>query len=223
LIAFMMWSWLSTTIVLMGGDLNAEIEHQTAKDSTTGRPKPLGKRGPRWRIRLARHRARAAHPSHFAFQLAVWPKTVLPLGNRGLGAAMSWISRKGIAAGGLVAAALLAVLLGAAWLWAQWWTADQKSFGAPPLALVVPYLLATITPFMVAGHVVSTIAVRMKMANVVLAGACYAILGVILQALLRGNISAEDRMGWALLGAFTVLGCALGLGIAKLARRFRRR
>ena len=46
-IAFMMWSWLSTTIVLMGGELNAEIEHQTAKDSTTGGPRPLGARGAR--------------------------------------------------------------------------------------------------------------------------------------------------------------------------------
>lgn len=46
-IAFMMWSWLSTTVVLMGGELNAEIEHQTAKDSTTGAPKPLGARGAR--------------------------------------------------------------------------------------------------------------------------------------------------------------------------------
>jgi membrane protein len=46
-IAFMVWSWLSTTIVLMGGELNAEIEHQTAKDSTTGVPKPLGARGAR--------------------------------------------------------------------------------------------------------------------------------------------------------------------------------
>jgi membrane protein len=44
-IVFMMWSWLSTTIVLLGGELNAEIEHQTAKDSTTGAPKPLGERG----------------------------------------------------------------------------------------------------------------------------------------------------------------------------------
>jgi membrane protein len=46
-IAFMVWTWLSTTIVLMGGELNAEIEHQTARDSTTGRPKPLGARGAR--------------------------------------------------------------------------------------------------------------------------------------------------------------------------------
>jgi len=44
-IAFMVWSWLSATIVLLGGELNAEIEHQTAKDSTTGGPKSLGARG----------------------------------------------------------------------------------------------------------------------------------------------------------------------------------
>ena len=44
-IAFMVWTWLSTTVILMGGELNAEIEHQTAKDSTTGSPKPLGARG----------------------------------------------------------------------------------------------------------------------------------------------------------------------------------
>ncbi|HKP27321.1 MAG TPA: YihY/virulence factor BrkB family protein [Dongiaceae bacterium] len=46
-IAFMMWTWLSAVIVLMGGELNAEIEHQTARDSTTGPPKPLGARGAR--------------------------------------------------------------------------------------------------------------------------------------------------------------------------------
>jgi membrane protein len=46
-IAFMAWSWLSSVIVLMGGELNAEIEHQTARDSTTGQPKPLGARGAR--------------------------------------------------------------------------------------------------------------------------------------------------------------------------------
>ncbi len=46
-IAFMVWAWLSMTVVLMGGELNAEIEHQTARDSTTGRPKPMGKRGAR--------------------------------------------------------------------------------------------------------------------------------------------------------------------------------
>jgi membrane protein len=42
---FMMWLWLSSTVVLVGAELNAEIEHQTAADSTTGAEQPLGARG----------------------------------------------------------------------------------------------------------------------------------------------------------------------------------
>jgi len=41
----MTWLWMSVVIVLFGAELNAEIEHQTAVDSTTGRPLPLGRRG----------------------------------------------------------------------------------------------------------------------------------------------------------------------------------
>jgi membrane protein len=44
-IGFMTWLWLSTTIILVGAELNAEIEHQTALDSTVGPAKPLGRRG----------------------------------------------------------------------------------------------------------------------------------------------------------------------------------
>jgi membrane protein len=32
-------------LVLVGGELNAEVEHQTSKDSTTGSPQPMGRRG----------------------------------------------------------------------------------------------------------------------------------------------------------------------------------
>ena len=46
-IGFMTWIWLSTTVVLVGAELNAEIEHQTAVDSTVAPPKPLGERGAR--------------------------------------------------------------------------------------------------------------------------------------------------------------------------------
>jgi len=43
-IGFMTWIWLSTTVVLVGAELNAEMEHQTARDTTTGWQKPLGAR-----------------------------------------------------------------------------------------------------------------------------------------------------------------------------------
>ncbi len=44
-IGLMMWLWLTSIAVLIGAEINAEIEHQTARDSTVGRVKPLGKRG----------------------------------------------------------------------------------------------------------------------------------------------------------------------------------
>jgi membrane protein len=44
-IGLMMWMWMSAIIVLCGAELNSEIEHQTALDSTIGRAKPLGRRG----------------------------------------------------------------------------------------------------------------------------------------------------------------------------------
>jgi len=46
-IGFMTWIWLSSTIVLVGAELNAETEHQTARDSTEGPREPLGARGAR--------------------------------------------------------------------------------------------------------------------------------------------------------------------------------
>jgi membrane protein len=44
-VGLMMWLWISTIVVLLGAELNAEIEHQTARDSTVGGDKPLGARG----------------------------------------------------------------------------------------------------------------------------------------------------------------------------------
>ncbi|AYO86568.1 YihY/virulence factor BrkB family protein [Methylobacterium brachiatum] len=43
-IGFMTWIWLSTMIVLVGAQVNAETEHQTAEDTTVGKPQPLGTR-----------------------------------------------------------------------------------------------------------------------------------------------------------------------------------
>jgi membrane protein len=39
------WFWVSAFIVLMGAELNAEMEHQTKRDTTKGKPQPIGKRG----------------------------------------------------------------------------------------------------------------------------------------------------------------------------------
>lgn len=44
-VGFMTWIWLSATVVLAGAELDSEMEHQTAADTTVGRPKPLGARG----------------------------------------------------------------------------------------------------------------------------------------------------------------------------------
>ncbi len=46
-IGLMVWMWMSTIVVLLGAELNAEIEHQTAADSTEGGDKPMGQRGAR--------------------------------------------------------------------------------------------------------------------------------------------------------------------------------
>ena len=45
LIGFLIWIWLSVVILIVGAELNAELEHQTAKDTTTGPPLPMGARG----------------------------------------------------------------------------------------------------------------------------------------------------------------------------------
>ena len=44
-IAFVTWIWLSVFVVLVGGELNAEMERQTVRDTTVGREEPIGRRG----------------------------------------------------------------------------------------------------------------------------------------------------------------------------------
>jgi membrane protein len=47
IIGFMTWIWISTIVVLVGAKIDAEMEHQTARETTSGEPKPLGARGAR--------------------------------------------------------------------------------------------------------------------------------------------------------------------------------
>jgi len=44
-VILLMWFWLSGFIVLLGAELNAEMEHQTEKDTTKGASAPRGQRG----------------------------------------------------------------------------------------------------------------------------------------------------------------------------------
>lgn len=44
-IGFMTWMWLSTIVVLLGAKVNAELEHQTTRDTTEGANTPMGTRG----------------------------------------------------------------------------------------------------------------------------------------------------------------------------------
>jgi membrane protein len=44
-VALLTWMYLSAYAFIFGAELNSEIEHQTAKDSTTGSPEPMGDRG----------------------------------------------------------------------------------------------------------------------------------------------------------------------------------
>lgn len=43
-IVLMLWLYLTCYLVLLGAEINAETEHQTARDTTEGRPEPMGER-----------------------------------------------------------------------------------------------------------------------------------------------------------------------------------
>ncbi|RYG59983.1 MAG: YihY/virulence factor BrkB family protein [Alphaproteobacteria bacterium] len=57
-IAVMVWVWCSTYILLVGAAVNAEMEHQTAKDTTVGTAKPLGTRGAKMADTVGKGRGR---------------------------------------------------------------------------------------------------------------------------------------------------------------------
>jgi membrane protein len=44
-VALLSWMYLCAYAFMFGAELNSEIEHQTARDSTTGKPLPMGARG----------------------------------------------------------------------------------------------------------------------------------------------------------------------------------
>lgn len=44
-VILLLWFWLSAFIILVGAELNSEMEHQTQRDTTIGYQEPMGERG----------------------------------------------------------------------------------------------------------------------------------------------------------------------------------
>ena len=63
---FLLWTWISVQVILMGAEVNAEIEHQTAIDTTTGAPEAIGDRGAVMADSIG---ARRGNPAALAFTL----------------------------------------------------------------------------------------------------------------------------------------------------------
>jgi membrane protein len=47
IVVLLMWFYLSAYVVILGAELNSEIEHQIREDTTVGEPRPMGERGAR--------------------------------------------------------------------------------------------------------------------------------------------------------------------------------
>lgn len=45
IVGVMTWFWVTVYVALLGAELNAELEQQTTRDTTAGRPQPIGLRG----------------------------------------------------------------------------------------------------------------------------------------------------------------------------------
>ena len=44
IVVMLMWLWISAFIILLGAELNEEIEAQARHDTTAGQPEPMGER-----------------------------------------------------------------------------------------------------------------------------------------------------------------------------------
>ena len=44
-VILLLWMWLTSFVILLGAQIDAEMEHQTRRDTTRGRERPMGRRG----------------------------------------------------------------------------------------------------------------------------------------------------------------------------------
>ena len=68
-VGFMTWMWLTVTVILLGAELNAEMEHQTTRDSTTGEAMPMGARGAKMADTLGKSVPGAEIKGHWLMRL----------------------------------------------------------------------------------------------------------------------------------------------------------
>ena len=62
-VALLMWFYLSSFFVMLGAEINAQMEHQSARDTTEGSPRPMGQRGAYVADTLGQGADTAPHPS----------------------------------------------------------------------------------------------------------------------------------------------------------------
>jgi membrane protein len=53
LVILLFWFYISAYVIILGAELNAELEHQTAADTTVGEERPMGERGAHFADRVA--------------------------------------------------------------------------------------------------------------------------------------------------------------------------
>jgi membrane protein len=52
-VILLFWFYITAYVIILGAELNAELEHQTALDSTVGEDRPMGERGAYFADRVA--------------------------------------------------------------------------------------------------------------------------------------------------------------------------
>ena len=55
-VGFMTWLWISAIVILLGAEVDAEMEHQTAEDTTTGSQSRWGREARAWRTPSGRRK-----------------------------------------------------------------------------------------------------------------------------------------------------------------------
>ena len=90
-VVMLTWLYLSSYVLLLGAELNSELEHQTARDTTTGVEQPLGSRGAESADTVAMPTKRGGHAGEAA---QTSPAQALPSASTQPGFAKDYVSSR---------------------------------------------------------------------------------------------------------------------------------